>query len=283
MREPTLSRVAVNGVELQLYEWPGDGPLIFLAHATSFHARIWGQVVERLPGRHAVAIDMRGHGLSDKPAPPYPWKLFGDDVTAVAKELGFEGAIAAGHSKGGHAITYAAAHAPGAFSHLLLIDPVIFDRARYGQLSGENHFASKRRNHWSSPAEMFESFHRREPFASWDQAVLRDYCDYGLVPNPAGDGCVLACPPEIEAAVYAGGVNADIYPEIDAIQIPVRVLRGRPQSAQSMTRDMTSSPTAPGLAAQFAGGEDVPLPHLSHFIPMEDPALVARHILELAE
>ncbi|MGE5595613.1 MAG: alpha/beta fold hydrolase [Hyphomicrobiales bacterium] len=282
MPEPISSRLAVNGVELQLYEWPGEGRPIFLAHATGFHARCWDQVVAHLPGRHVYAIDMRGHGLSSKPEPPYPWRNFGDDVAAVARALGFRDVLAAGHSKGGFATTRAAAHEPGAFSALLLIDPVIMPRSAYGQQAGGEHFAARRRNNWASPEEMFESFRPRQPFASWDEQVLRDYCTYGLLPNPEGEGYVLACPPRIEAAVYAGSAGeGSIYDDIATIDIPVRVLRAR-QRQEGAPIDMSSSPTAPDLASHFKHAEDIFLPHYSHFIPMEDPAFVAKQILEMA-
>lgn len=278
MREPVESRIHANGLGLAVFEWPGEGTPVFLAHATGFHARCWDQVVARLPGRRCVAIDMRGHGRSDKPEPPYHWARFGEDVAAVMKELGAEGWIAAGHSKGGHAITHAAALAPGIFSALILVDPVILAPEAYGQAFGSGeHFAARRRNHWDSPQQMFESFRGRPPFSYWDAAVLHDYCDYGLLPNPDGPGYVLACPPRIEAAVYAGSASADIYPEIEAIELPVRVLRARTRNGE-VAMDMSGSPTWPGLADRFARGEDVPVPQHSHFIPMEDPGLVAEEI-----
>src|SRR5688500_15435487 len=105
MREPIATRQRVNGVELQVYEWPADGPTVFLAHATGFHARCWDQVVARLPEFRCIALDMRGHGLSSKPEPPYPWRYFGEDVAALGRELHLEGALAVGHSKGGYACT----------------------------------------------------------------------------------------------------------------------------------------------------------------------------------
>jgi hypothetical protein len=46
---------------------------------------------------------------------------------------------------------------------------------------------------------------------------------------------------------------------------------------------MRSSPTAPDVASHFRHGEDVPLPQYTHFMPMEDPPMVARHILDLIE
>lgn len=283
MRSVNESRVEAGSVGLAVYEWPAEAgaPVVFLSHATGFHARCWNQVVERLPGVRCLAIDMRGHGRSDKPAPPYPWRNFADDVAFVARELKLDGALAVGHSKGGYAITLAAGMDPGPFGKLLLIDPVILPRDRYGQGFGQNHFAAKRRNEWASPQEMFERFVDRPPFSAWDPAVLHDYCDYGLLPAPTGEGYVLACPPEIEAATYAGsGDGGEIYDAIGKIRIPVRILRAR-ERGEGNPMDMSGSPAAPDLASHFANAEDTSLPQYSHFIPMEDPGFVASQVLEL--
>lgn len=283
MREPIETRHAVNGVELQVYEWPGAGPTVFLAHATGFHARCWNQVVERLPEFRCIAVDMRGHGRSSKPEPPYRWRYFGEDVAALGLELGLDGAIAAGHSKGGYAVTLAAALEPRLFSRLLLIDPVILSREAYRMVPGDGeHFAARRRNEWPSPGAMFESFAQRPPFNLWDPAVLHDYCTYGLLPNPDGEGFVLACPPKIEAATYAGSAGGDIYDEIARIEAPVRILRARPRSTDSIAGDMSGSPTTPDLARAFQRAEDVPVSQYTHFIPMQDPGFIADQVRELA-
>jgi len=104
------------------------------------------------------------------------------------------------------------------------------------------------------------------------------------VPNPEGEGCVLACPPRIEAAVYAGAYSDpegdDVYDAIARVTVPVRVLRAR-QRAADAPMDMSGSPTAPDLARHFARGEDVPVPQYSHFIPMEDPGFVAGQVREM--
>ena len=44
--------------------------------------------------------------------------------------------------------------------------------------------------------------------------------------------------------------------------------------------DLAASPTAPDLASRFAHGRDIVLPEASHFIPMEEPELVAEEIRE---
>jgi lipase len=43
---------------------------------------------------------------------------------------------------------------------------------------------------------------------------------------------------------------------------------------------MAASPTWPGLADFLPNARDIYLPERSHYIPMEDPALVARIIRE---
>ena len=280
MRQVIESRIHANGVELALFDWPAAGPTVFFAHATGFHARCWDQVIERLPGLHCVAIDMRGHGRSEKPEPPYAWRNFATDVVEVGRALGLRDALAVGHSKGGYAITLAAAIDPALFGKLLLIDPVILPPSAYlAQREGE-HFAARRRNRWASADEMYDRFAGRPPFNGWDPAVLRDYCEYGLLPAPAGDGFVLACPPEIEAATYAASGGEAIYDQIANVRIPVRILRARGRMDPAQT-DMSSSPTAPDLASHFANAEDVYLPEHTHFIPMEAPALIAQHVMEM--
>jgi lipase len=270
--------VEANGVRLAVFERPGAGPPILFAHATGFHARCWNQIIARIPDRRSIAVDMRGHGLSSKPAPPYEWHTFGEDVAALARALDLRGATGVGHSMGGHSLTLAVSLAPEAFAELILIDPVILPSAAYIGHRHEPHFARKRRNEWASPDEMFERFKGRPPFSSWDPAVLRDYCDYGLA--PAANGYVLACPPEIEASIYeASGLDdANLYGRLGEIDVPVTVIRSAsPMLRGGVTMDMAASPTDPDLARHFRHGKDIETPY-SHFIPMEAPAFVADNI-----
>jgi lipase len=276
-RAPVVSHVLVNGIEIALWEWPGVGQPVLFCHAAGFHARIWDQVIDRLPGtRRCFAYDARGHGRSSKPPPPYAWRDFGADAASVAQKLELSGALGVGHSLGGHAVTLAAALRPGAFAGLLLLDPVIQSKDKYVGPWTQAGFVRKRRSRWPSPEDMFENFASRPPFDAWDLRVLRDYCQYGLLPD--GPDYILACPPEIEASIYEASpaVESNLYPEIATISIPVHVVRsGRFQGPGNLMR---SSPTAPDLAASFAYGADTLLAEHSHFIPMESPELVAKLI-----
>lgn len=278
--------VSANGIKQSVYERDGSGTPILFVHATGFHARVWDGVIEglieALPGVHAYAVDVRGHGLTDKPAPPYAWKTIGDDMAALGEALGLRGALGVGHSMGGHALAYAQAQHPRLFGALLLIDPVILPESFYiGALEGE-HFAARRRADWSSPDEMIAKFKQRPPFDRWTPRALRDYADYGLLPKPEG-GYTLACPPAVEGAIYMHASAANIYPEIARIDIPVTILRAKAPTGENAAVDFTVSPTAPDLASRFQRGTDVLLSDLTHFIPMEAPHIVADAVRQQLE
>lgn len=272
--------VHANGVDLALWERAGREPTILFCHATGFHARCWDQVIARVPEQRCLAIDMRGHGRSSNPPLPYRWRYFGEDLSEVVRAIRLRGALAVGHSMGGHAAVLAAATVPEAFTGLLLLDPVLLTRGYYSDDPRPEHFARKRRNVWGSSQEMFERFRERPPFAQWDPAVLRDYCEYGLVPSPDGNGMVLACPPEVEASVYehTSECDADIYVEAARVEVPVEVIRSARQMGREPTPlDMGASPTAPDLASCFRRGRDLKTEY-SHFLPMEAPGFVAERI-----
>jgi pimeloyl-ACP methyl ester carboxylesterase len=273
------SRIAVSEVELNVRERPGAEPAVLFLHATGFHARCWDEVIARLPGRRAIAYDARGHGCSSKPAPPYHWRDFGRDAAALARALRLRGAVAVGHSMGGHSAALAAKLEPDAFSELILIDPVIFPEPWYKGVSPELEMVMNRRNRWLHWEDMFRRFKDKKPFDRWNRKVLLDYCVYGVVPNGGSRGFVLACPPEVEASVYshATAPDANIYAEIARIRAAVQVIRT--SRFLSQPGDFLLSPTAPDVVSKFPNAVDRRYPDHSHFLPMEAPDLVADLIL----
>jgi lipase len=88
-----------------------------------------------------------------------------------------------------------------------------------------------------------------------------------------------ACAPSFEGKVYPlARQNPGVYASIRALQIPVLVLRARAQDRSILPWDPLGSPTWPGLAAEFRQGTDLLLADKTHFLPMEDPALMAQLI-----
>jgi pimeloyl-ACP methyl ester carboxylesterase len=293
VRAPIEASVSVNGVSLTYFEWGrgSGGDPILLVHATGFHARCWDQVVGHLGDRRVIAIDQRGHGRSDKVA-RIRWREFGRDVAEVVRRLELHDVVGVGHSAGGHAMVEAAALEPTRFRRLVLIDPTIMDPAGYAprgsagdgaevEVAGVAHPAAKRRRHFGSIEEMIERLREKPSFAVFTPAALRDYCTWGLVPCADPPGFELACTPEMEGAVYTAAFgNPAIHDYVRAVRVPVTLLRAMEPPTPAHLADFRYSPTWPPLATRFADGRDVPRPDRTHFMPMEDPAMVASVILD---
>jgi len=279
-RNPELKFVGERGEELAVWEWPGEDPPFLLAHATGFHGRCWDRIVRMFPERHCLAVDARGHGRSSQPELPYTWRIFGRDMTAVAEHWDVRDALGIGHSSGGHTTVQAAALRPRTYRALLLVDPTIWAPEYYDTEPLDASFTLRRRNSWASPDEMYERFKARQPFLRWRPEILRDYCNYGLLPR--GGEFVLACPPAVEASIYVNSKRAaaNIYAEVAQLQHPVVVMRAG-RGRQPGVFDLAASPTAPDLASRFAHGREVVLPEASHFIAMEEPEMVADEIRKL--
>ena len=276
-------RVRANGVELSVFEWAGASPPVLLVHATGMHARCWDAVVARLPDVRVLAVELRGHGRSER-HPPYTWPEISRDVGALCEVLGLRDVIAVGHSIGGFCIAWNAAEHPGWLRAVVLIDPVIFspetEAARAAEPATEEHFTARRRARFASPDEMIERFAKRPPYSGWRPEVLRAYCEHGLIRGDDGEGYLLACPPQVEAAVYSSRRGGDIHARLARIAVPTTVLRA-PSGEAGARFDFSRSPTWAGLASAIPGAVDVFLPECSHFIPMEVPERVAETIAKV--
>lgn len=111
-----------DGVALRYLDWPGRGATLVLLHGGSLTAHTWDLVALALAGEYRlIALDLRGHGLSDW-SERYSIPNSVRDLEALVAELGVESVHVAGMSLGGSvAAHYAAAPRTRARS-LLLVD-----------------------------------------------------------------------------------------------------------------------------------------------------------------
>src|SRR5499433_2556104 len=84
------------------YSVEGEGPPLFLIHGIGASRASFAGLVPHLKKEfRCVSYDLRGHGTSPTPLPPYTLQDLVEDLEALRAELGIEKAHFAGHSLGG--------------------------------------------------------------------------------------------------------------------------------------------------------------------------------------
>ena len=93
-----------------------------LLHGLSSNSRIWDLTAPLLTERfRVVAVDQRGHGLSDKPS-SYTAAEWTGDLIGVLDHMGFDQAAVAGHSWGASVALQYAAENPERATAIALVD-----------------------------------------------------------------------------------------------------------------------------------------------------------------
>ena len=92
----------VKGLRLHYRDWGGQGQPVVLLHGLASNCRIWDLVAPILARDFSVvALDQRGHGLSDKPDHGYDFATVSADLREFVRRMGFEQPLVVGHSWGG--------------------------------------------------------------------------------------------------------------------------------------------------------------------------------------
>jgi pimeloyl-ACP methyl ester carboxylesterase len=265
-------------------DWGGTGPYLHLAHGNGFPPATYRELAEALTVRYHV-VSAAARPLWH-PGPPHElgdWHTLTADLRHQLGQHGVRGAVGIGHSLGSVMTLLAADADPGLFSAVVLIDPVLL--SGFGSVAWRvmkalglrsllpiARGARRRRDHWSSRSVVRAAWAAHPVFASWDEQVLDDYLDAGLV--EAEDGTVrLRYAKEWEARVFETAPH-DAWPELAR-------LRGRVGMVQGERTDPFLRPAA-ARARRLLGADRVRvIPGTTHFLPMEMPREVAQAVIEL--
>lgn len=102
-----------------------DGLPMLLLHGSFASSRWWEPLFATLPAEiYTIAPDLRGCGLSDKPAEGYTIETQADDLWALVQVLGWQNFDLVGHASGAAIAVEFALNHPESLSTLTLVDPV---------------------------------------------------------------------------------------------------------------------------------------------------------------
>ncbi|HEY2986383.1 MAG TPA: alpha/beta hydrolase [Candidatus Binatia bacterium] len=119
---------SVNGIRLA-YETAGSGYPLLLIHGFPRDRRLWRKVTPGLAARFTVvAMDRRGYGESDRPsdAAGYDNRTMAADALGLARALGWDKFLVAGHDRGAPVAQRLAADHRENITGLVMLDSLPF-------------------------------------------------------------------------------------------------------------------------------------------------------------
>jgi pimeloyl-ACP methyl ester carboxylesterase len=126
MPEVTHRTVETNGIRLHVAE-QGEGPLVILCHGFPECWYSWRHQLRALAkaGFRAVAPDLRGYGLSDRPEDVEQYTILHDigDIVGLVGALGAKQAVIAGHDIGAAIAWQSALLRPDIFRAVIALSP----------------------------------------------------------------------------------------------------------------------------------------------------------------
>jgi pimeloyl-ACP methyl ester carboxylesterase len=228
------------------YASHGSGTAVILLHGGLGHSGNWGYQVPALlaAGHRVVIIDSRGHGRSTRDARPYKYELMASDVLAVMDALALERAAIVGWSDGACVAMVLGMVAPQRVAGVFFF--------------GCNMDPSGTKEFVATPVI--------------DRCFSRHRQDYARLS---------ATPDEFDAFVAAVSEMMKTEPnyfadDLARISVPVVI-------AQSEHDEFIKREHAEYLAGAIPGAELNVLPGVSHFAPLQRPALFNKAMIAFVE
>jgi pimeloyl-ACP methyl ester carboxylesterase len=277
MTMPEILAQDIGDASIQYLNYPGDGPVIIMLHATGFLPWLWHPIARQLAGKFRVLAPYFCDHRQAEPEEGLEWMQLADDLCRFCKCLEIGKPCLVGHSMGATVMTLAeATHGPVA-EKMIIIEPIFLPGDLYKMnMTVEQHPLAaktiKRKNSWDGEDDARQYLSSRPLFRNWDGEILELYIKYGMVPGETG-GLSLACHPRREAALFMGSVKYDPWPLLSKVKCPVLVLEGETSENRHFI-DLRKA------ASSFARGEHRLVKGAGHLVPMEKPVETSEIILE---
>lgn len=115
--------ITCNNIRIHITHWEGAGETLLAVHGITSNSMCWQTVATALtPDHRLIAMDLRGRGLSDKPATGYSVDHHIQDIQSLIDQLKLPEVVLIGHSLGAFISLAFAARFPERTKGLILID-----------------------------------------------------------------------------------------------------------------------------------------------------------------
>lgn len=247
---PAHRQASLDGIRVAYTQRGGGNSAVVFVHGWSCDQSFWDAQLDAstlLAGRRLIALDLPGHGASDKPQARYTMDLFARSIAAVLDDAGVSAAVLVGHSNGVPVARQFYRLFPARTRGLVLVDgslkPLFDDPAR-----------------WEAFIAPMRGRDYREQAAKFVDGMLQPVAD--AAEREHIRGVMLATPQH----VMVGGLEAVGDPAIwaeDPIHVPLLAV---------MARSPFWTPEYEAFVRRLAPGADYRMMDgVSHFLMMDRP------------
>ena len=261
-------RIDTGRIVLNVRE-AGSGPLMLFFHGITANSATFTPMMTQLSDRFTtIAVDQRGHGLSDKPESGYEADDYADDIASLVRTLDRGPAILVGHSLGSRNAVTAAAKYPELVRSVVAIDftpyieTEVFDTLEARVNGGDQLFKD---------LETVEAYLAAR-YPNIPAPAIRIRAESGYQPVEGGLR-PLASPTAM--AQTASGLRADLTPAYRAVRKPVLLVRGEISklvSAEALAKTSRLRPDFPVVVVPGADhyvnevSPDITLKAITNFV-----------------
>ena len=253
------------------YRRAGAGEPVLLVHGITTHSFLWEGVLQRLAatGRYdVVAVDLLGCGASDKPLDAsYAIKAHAELLGRCCAALGLDRVHLVGHDLGGGVAQIMAVRQPGLLRSLSLVNPVGYDYWPVQPIIALRTPIIRQVLLAAIDAGAFSIIVRRGLFhkALVTPAFMADF----LSPLKTVEGRKAF----VHFARCLDNANLmELAPELKRLAVPTLVAWG-------MADVYLTSAIGERLTADIPGARLERIPTAGHFVPLDEPALLAGLLL----
>lgn len=218
--------------------------LVFI-HGWTCNSSFWKDSVEAFPEYRVIAVDLIGHGQSDKPQATYSMEYFAKSVEAVLKKAKVERAVFVGHSMGTPVARQFYRLYPKQTLGIVIVDGAV--RAYADEAKMKSYMAPLRENYTANIRKFLDFM-----LAAVQDEQLRESIRVGMTTTPG----------YVAISAWDGMADPKIWGE-DKIDVPVLAIMAPSPFWPPNVKDFYVA-TAPKLDYQMWTG-------VSHFLMMEKP------------
>ena len=268
----------------EIINWGGNGPILHIAHANSYHPAVYTHLIDKLK-QHFEVHSILFRPFLNKDVDEFKhWNQLRDDFLELADKRNWKDIIGVGHSLGSTITAMAAIKKPELFKKLVIIEPPCVDPIFFTILNITPYFiakkivppskaALKRRHKWPSKADAFLHFRSKSIYNLIDDETLNAFIESGLQEDENGE-FRLTFSKFWESKIYCTIQNPyKLFPKLTIPSLCIRAAESDVILERNWAKWQSVHQNAKFINVKGGG----------HLIPMEQPDEIAKYIIDYSK